>query len=247
MNRIDLDGRKAVVTGGSRGIGLAVVDRLLASGAQASIWDIDAAEIDCARKTRNGVHGVSVDVTDERAVRSAVAATIQALGTVDILVNAAGIAGQRIPLRECTLAEWSRVLEVNLTGTFLCCREVVKHMRARGYGRIVNLASMAGKEGNALAGHYSAAKAGVIALTKALAKEEIEADLRINCIAPAAVQTALFENMPPERQTAAAARIPMGRVGRADEIAALIAWMCSEECSFTTGFAFDASGGRATY
>jgi len=247
MNRIDLEGRTAVVTGGCRGIGLAVVERLLQSGARVAIWDVDAAETRKVADAHPGVSAHTVDVTHEQAVRDAVATTLRDVTRIDILVNAAGIAGARIPLADCSLAEWQRVLDVNLNGTFLCCREIVRHMRDNGYGRIVNVASIAGKEGNAMAGHYSAAKAAVIAFTKALAKEHLEGDVRINCIAPAAVRTALFDGMPPDRQKVAVSRIPLGRAGRADEIAAMIAWMCSEECSFTTGFAFDASGGRATY
>lgn len=246
MNRIDLEGRMAVVTGGCRGIGLAVVDRLLESGARVAVWDVDAAEMRNVG-SRRGVLTYTVDVTQEESVRDAVAATVRDLARIDVLVNAAGIAGARIPLADCSLAEWQRVLDVNLNGTFLCCREVVRHMRQTGYGRIVNVASIAGKEGNAMAGHYSAAKAAVIAFTKALAKEHLEGDIRINAIAPAAVRTALFDGMPPDRQKVAVSRIPLGRAGRAEEIAAMIAWICSEECSFTTGFAFDASGGRATY
>ena len=248
MNQIDLRGRKAIVTGGGGGIGLAVVERFLTSGARVSIWDFDPSIIDGAkRRFQQDLHTLLVDVTDERAVVAGMEQTARDLGGIDILVNAAGIAGRRLAIRDCTLSEWSRVLDVNLTGTFLCCREALKYMRGTGYGRVVNVASIAGKEGNALAGHYSAAKAAVIALGKSLAKEEIDTGITVNCIAPAAVQTALFEGMPPDRQRAAAARIPMGRVGRAEEIAAMIAWICSEECSFTTGFTFDASGGRATY
>ena len=247
MNRIDLDGRTAVITGGCRGIGLAVAERMAASGAQIALWDVDVATMErvCARHA--GFRAYRVDVTKEDAVAAAAAATVADCGRIDILVNAAGIAGSRIGVVDCTLAEWMRVIEVNLNGTFLCCREVVKHMRGNGYGRIVNLASIAGKEGNAMAAHYSAAKAGVISLTKSLAKETLEGDIRINAIAPAAIDTELFSALPPERQKIAVGRIPMGRAGRAEEVAAMIAWMASAECSFTTGFTFDLSGGRATY
>jgi 3-oxoacyl-[acyl-carrier protein] reductase len=245
MNRIDLDGRRAVVTGGCRGIGLAVVERMLASGATVTVWDVDEAEL-AKIATRPGVTTRRVDVTREQDVAQGIAAAA-ADARIDILVNAAGIAGQRVKMVDCGYAEWLRVVDVNLNGTFLCCRETLRHMQSTGYGRIVNVASIAGKEGNAFAGHYSAAKAGVIALTKALAKEALDGDIRINCVAPAAVQTALFEAMPPDRQKVAVGRIPLGRAGRPGEVAAMIAWIASEECSFTTGFAFDLSGGRATY
>ena len=247
MNQIDLGGRTAVVTGGCSGIGLAVADRLAASGAQVSIWDRDETGMRKIADARPGIAFTRVDVTSEEDVVRAVAQTLAHLSSIDILVNAAGIGGERVKVVDCSYGEWLRVLDVNLNGTFLCCREVLKSMLQTGYGRIVNVASIAGKEGNAFAAHYSAAKAGVIALTKALAKEALEGDIRINCVAPAAIQTALFEAMPPERQKIAAGRIPLGRVGRADEVAAMIAWMASAECSFTTGFAFDLSGGRATY
>jgi len=246
MNRIDLTGRRALVTGGCRGIGLAVVERMLASGATVIVWDVDEAEL-AHVATRPGITTRKVDVTREQEVVTGVAAAVEGGNRVDILVNAAGIAGQRVKMVDCSYDEWLRVVDVNLNGTFLCCRETLRHMQSTGYGRIINVASIAGKEGNAFAGHYSSAKAAVIALTKALAKEALDGDIRINCVAPAAVQTALFEAMPAERQKAAMGRIPLGRVGRPEEVAAMIAWMASEECSFTTGFAFDLSGGRATY
>ncbi|HZQ60464.1 MAG TPA: SDR family NAD(P)-dependent oxidoreductase [Casimicrobiaceae bacterium] len=247
MNRIDLEGRHAVVTGGGRGIGLAVAARFASSGARVALWDVDAAELDRVRARHPEFRTYVVDVTDEARVRDAMRATVRDLGRIDVFVNGAGIAGARVKVVDCDYADWRRVLDVNLNGTFLCCREVLKHMQATGYGRIVNVASIAGKEGNAYSAHYSAAKAGVISLTKSLAKEAIEDDIRINAIAPAAVQTDLFAAMPVERQKAAVSRIPMGRAGRVEEVAAMIAWMASEECSFTTGFAFDLSGGRATY
>lgn len=247
MNRIDLEGRMAVVTGGCRGIGLAVVERLRASGAIVAIFDIDAGGLARVAARLPGTRVYTVDVTREADVTAAFDCAALDLGRIDITVNAAGIAGSRILVADCSHAEWLRVIDVNLNGTFLCCREALKQMHKTGYGRIVNVASIAGKEGNAFAAHYSAAKAGVIALTKALAKESLEGDVRVNCVAPAAVQTALFEGMPEERQKAAVSRIPLGRAGRVEEVAAMIAWIASEECSFTTGFAFDLSGGRATY
>lgn len=247
MNRIDLEGRTAVVTGGCRGIGLAAVERLRASGAVVAIFDVDADELARVAARLAGTRVYTMDVTREADVTAAFDRAALDLGRIDIAVNAAGIAGARVLVAECSHAEWLRVIDVNLNGTFLCCREALKHMRKTGYGRIVNVASIAGKEGNTFAAHYSAAKAGVIALTKALAKESLERDIRVNCVAPAAVQTALFEGMPQDRQKAAVSRIPLGRPGRVEEVAAMIAWIASEECSFTTGFAFDLSGGRATY
>jgi 3-oxoacyl-[acyl-carrier protein] reductase len=247
MNRIDLEGKNAVITGGPRGIGLAAAERLAASGARVAMWDIDMAAMERVRAQHPEFLAYRVDVTSEAEVARATAESIGALGRIDILVNAAGIAGQRVTVAECSYAEWLRVIDVNLNGTFLCCREVIRHMRANGAGRIVNMSSMAGKEGNAMASHYSAAKAGVIALTKSLAKESLEGDIRINAIAPSAVETELFSGLAPERQKASLARIPLGRAGRVDEVAALIAWMASDECSFTTGFTFDLSGGRATF
>jgi 2-dehydro-3-deoxy-L-rhamnonate dehydrogenase (NAD+) len=247
MNRIDLDGRNAVITGGCRGIGLAVADRFVKSGATVTIWDVDVPAMKRVCAERIGWTWQQVDVASETAVDIALKASINTLGCIDILVNAAGIAGSRVLAVDCPLSEWQRVLDVNLTGTFLCSRAVVRHMRERGYGRVINLASIAGKEGNAMGAHYSAAKAGVTALTKAMAKESLEGDIRINAVAPAAIDTEFFSALPAASQSIAISRIPLGRVGTVDEVAALIAWMASEECSFTTGFTFDASGGRATY
>jgi 3-oxoacyl-[acyl-carrier protein] reductase len=247
MNTIDLQGRTAVVTGGCRGIGLAVARRFLASGARVMIWDIDPRALDAAQAELPALATHRVDVTAEAGVAAAVAAALAELGRIDILVNAAGIAGARIDIVDCTLDEWRRVIDINLTGTFLCCRDVARHMRATGYGRIINLSSIAGKDGNATAGHYSASKAGVMALTKSLAKELLAGDIRVNALAPAAIETELFAGMPPEKQKVSLSRIPLGRAGRTDEAAAIIAWMASAECSFTTGFTFDLSGGRATY
>ena len=247
MNQIDLGGRTAVITGGCRGIGLAIADRMAASGARIAIWDMDARALQELSTRRAAFSTSRVDVADEQQVQAAVKATVADLGRIDILVNAAGIAGTRVAVADCSLEEWKRVMSVNLDGTFLCCREVVRQMRDSGYGRIVNIATIAGKEGNAMASHYSAAKAAVIALTKSLGKEMIEHDIRVNAVAPAAVDTDLFSALPADRQKVALARIPMGRAGRTDEVAAMVAWIASAECSFTTGFTFDLSGGRATY
>lgn len=247
MNRIDLDGRTAVITGGSRGIGLAIADRVLGSGARVCLWDRDGDELARVRSARPGISTCVVDVTREADVVAATRDALEALGRIDILVNAAGIAGNRAAVVDCRYEDWLQVIDVNLNGTFLCCREVLKAMRAAGYGRVINISSMAGKEGNAFVAHYSAAKAAVISLTKSLSKEHLEGDIRINAVAPSAVESELFRNLEPERRRASLARIPLGRAGRAEEVAAMVAWMASEECSFTTGFTFDLSGGRATY
>jgi 3-oxoacyl-[acyl-carrier protein] reductase len=247
MNQIDLQGKTAVVTGGCRGIGLAAAKRMAASGARIALWDIDTATLDAVCAANAGFRAYRVDVTREDEVGDALQRTVADFGRIDIFVNAAGIAGQRVAVADCAYAEWLRVVDVNLNGTFLCCRAAIRHMREHGRGRIVNLSSIAGKEGNATAAHYSAAKAGVIALTKSLAKESLDGDIRINALAPAAIATELFAGMPLDKQKASLGRIPLGRVGQAEEAAALIAWIASDECSFTTGFTFDLSGGRATY
>ena len=247
MNRIDLAGRTAVITGGSRGIGLAVADRMIASGARVLLWDRDEAELARVAAARSGATTRVLDVTREQDVIAAAGEALTTLGRIDILVNAAGIAGNRAAVVDCPYEEWLRVIDVNLNGTFLCCRAVLKAMRRTGYGRIINISSMAGKEGNAFVAHYSAAKAAVISLTKSLGKENLDGDIRVNAVAPSAVESELFRNLSPERRQASLARIPLGRVGRAEEVAAMVAWMASEECSFTTGFTFDLSGGRATY
>src|SRR5579862_4645261 len=228
MNQIDLAGRVAVVTGGARGIGQAIAERLRASGAQIAVWDRDLAKQD-------GVAAFTVDVTDEASVTAAAEATRRQFGRIDILVNNAGITGGNAKSWDLAPADWRQVLEVNLTGPFLCCRAVVPGMIAAGYGRIVNIASIAGKEGNPNAAHYSASKAGVIALTKSLAKETAQNGVVVNCITPAAVRTAMFDQMSQEHIDFMLSRIPMGRFGKLEELAALVAWLSSEECSFSTG------------
>lgn len=247
MNAIDLRGRRAVITGGSSGIGFAAATRFVDSGAIVALWDVDERRLAQAKDTLRGVHGYTVDITDERAVERAARQTAADLGGIDILVNSAGIAGPQRNVVDLTLNEWRRVIDVNLTGTFLCCKWVVPAMHRGGYGRIVNLSSTAGKDGNATVSAYSASKAGVIALTKALAKELATSDIRVNCVSPAITETELMATMTPERIKTALSRIPMGRAGKPAEVAGLIAWLASEECSFSTGATFDISGGRSTY
>jgi NAD(P)-dependent dehydrogenase (short-subunit alcohol dehydrogenase family) len=250
MNKIDLQGRKAVVTGGARGIGLAIVERLLDSGAEVSLWDQDAHALDAAVKRlagRGSVHQTAVDVTDATSVTAASQAGIGQMGRVDILVNNAGITGPNLKTWEYTPEDWRKVMEVDLTGPFLCMRAVVPGMVKQGYGRIVNIASVAGKEGNPNAPAYSAAKAGLMGLTKSIAKELAQTGVLVNCVTPAAVETDIFKQMTEEHIKYMLAKIPMGRFGKIEEIAGLVAWLASEECSFSTGAVFDISGGRATY
>ena len=250
MNQIDLAGRRAVVTGGAQGIGRAVAERFLASGAAVSLWDSDAELVASAAaelSRRGTVHSVSVDVSRARDVESATAATLLALGGIDILVANAGIAGPNQKLWDYPVDAWQRVTEVNLNGVFLCCRAVVPLMIGQGYGRIVNVASVAGKEGNPNASAYSASKAGVIALTKSLGKELAGLDISVNCVTPAAAKTRLFEQMSLEHIDYMLSKIPRGRFLLVEEVAAMVAWLVSQENSFTTGAVFDLSGGRATY
>jgi NAD(P)-dependent dehydrogenase (short-subunit alcohol dehydrogenase family) len=245
MNQIDLKNRIAVVTGGARGIGLACAERLAQSGAKPALWDLDGAE--AAARRIAGAIGCTTDVTDERSVATALAETERKLGPVDILVASAGIAGPNATLADYPVDAWRKVIEVDLNGVFLCCRAVVPGMVKRNYGRIVNIASVAGKEGNPNAAPYSAAKAGVIALTKSLGKELAQTGVRVNCVTPAAVKTAIFDQITQQHIDYMLAKIPMNRFGLVEEIAAMIAWLASEECSFSTGAVFDLSGGRATY
>lgn len=250
MNAIDLKGRRGAVTGGAQGIGRAVVERLLRSGASVAIWDRDtvlAARVAAELTGLGHVEAVSVDVTDWASVEQAAAQTRTALGGIDLLVNNAGIAGPNAALDAYPLADWNQVIAIDLTGVFHCCRAVVPVMKAAGYGRIVNVASIAGKEGNPNAAAYSAAKAGVIALTKSLGKELAGLDIAVNCITPAAAKTAIFDQMTQAHIDYMLSRIPRGRFVAVDEIAAMVAWLLSAENSFTTGAVFDLSGGRATY
>ena len=250
MNAIDLKNRNAIITGGARGIGFAIAKRMLASGAAVLLWDADAAALDKAAallKSDGRVHSAIVDVIDESAVARAVEAALRDFGKIDILVNNAGITGGNAPLWELTPEVWRRVVDVNLVAPYLTCRALVPHMAAAGYGRIVNIASIAGKEGNPNASHYSASKAGLIALTKSLAKELASTGVLVNAVTPAAAKTELFAQMKQEHIDYMLAKIPMNRFVEVEEIAALVAWLASEECSFSTGAVFDISGGRAVY
>ena len=250
MNKLDLGGQVAIVTGGAAGLGLAIARRLAQSGARLAIWDIDSSALDVARKELSiatDATAARVDVTRAADIETAAAAAMQQFGRIDILVNNAGIMGAPKATWDYSEAEWRRVIDIDLIGTFLCCKAVIPTMRAAGYGRVVNIASIAGKEGNPNASAYSAAKAGVIGLTKSLGKELAMAGIAVNCVAPAAVRTAIFEQMTPEYIAFLESKIPMGRFGMPEEIAALVAWLCTRECSFSTGAVFDLSGGRATY
>lgn len=247
MNQLDVRGRVAVVTGGASGIGLAIARRLQASGATLSLWDAGAQALDAVREQLPGAHAARVDVRDYAAVERARDATLAACGRIDILVTSAGITGPNAPVWEYPLDGWRDVIDVNLTGTFHCARAVAVPMRDAGYGRMVLIASVAGKEGNPNAAAYSASKAGVIALTKSLGKELATANVHVNCVTPAAVETPIFAQMTEQHIAYMKSRIPMDRFGTADEIAALVTWLCTEECSFSTGAVFDLSGGRSTY
>ncbi|HSW07656.1 SDR family NAD(P)-dependent oxidoreductase [Aquabacterium sp.] len=250
MNQLDLAGRVAVITGGAQGIGFAIAQRLLRSGARVALWDINDAALNEARvvlATLGTVDTVVVELCDEAKVAAAAAQTVGTAGRIDILVNNAGITGGNAPTWELPPAVWRQVIEVNLVAPYLTCRAVVPQMIAQGYGRIVNIASVAGKEGNPNASHYSASKAGLIALTKSLAKELAQQGVLVNAVTPAAAKTPIFDSMTPEHIGYMLGKIPMGRFVNVDEIAALVGWLSSEDCSFSTGAVFDISGGRATY
>ena len=248
--RYDLQDRVAVITGGAQGIGLATARRLLASGATVVLWDLDAARLAEAEQALAAAGTVSsqvLELTDEAAVAAATATTLARHGRIDVLVNNAGITGGNAPTWELDPAAWRRVVEVNLIAPFLTCRAVVPQMIKQGYGRIVNIASVAGKEGNPNASHYSASKAGLIGLTKSLGKELATKGVLVNAVAPAAARTAIFDQMSPQHIDFMLGKIPMGRFVEVDEVASLVSWLASAECSFSTGAVFDLSGGRATY
>ena len=250
MNQIDLRRKTAVITGAAKGIGFAIVQRLLASGARCSLWDINAKALEAAAlalKDCGEFETCCLDITNSSAVHDAALQTSKRFGSIDILVNNAGIAGVSKKLWECTPEEWQRVVDINLFAVFLCCHAVVPLMLEKNYGRIVNISSIAGKEGNPNASHYSATKAGVIGLTKSLGKELAQTGVLVNCITPAVIETEIAKQVSQEHQQYMVAKIPMGRMGNIAEVAALVAWLCSEECSFSTGAVFDISGGRATY
>jgi len=236
-------GPVAIVTGGVSGIGAGIAARLAEAGARVSLWDRDAATLG----RMEAPHKMAVDVTDADAVQRAADETARVLGRIDILIACAGITGPNATVWDYPVAEWDHVIDVNLNGVFYCNRAVVPHMLANKYGRIVNIASVAGKEGNPNAAAYSASKAGVIGLTKSLGKELAKTEVRVNCVTPAAVRTPLFEQMTRQQIEWMLSKIPIGRFGGIDEVSSLVCWLASEECSFSTGAVFDVSGGRATY
>lgn len=240
-------GRSAVITGGASGIGLAVAQRIVDEGGRVSIWDRDPAQIERANAVIAGMHGVTVDVADPAAVEGAARQTIAALGAIDILVTSAAITGPNTTMWDYPTDDWRRVIDININGVFYCNRALVPHMLERNYGRIVNIASIAGKEGNPNASAYSTSKAAVIGMTKSLGKELAKTKVTVNCVTPAAVRTAIFQQMSQEHIDFMLSKIPMARFGEVEEVAALISWIASEECSFTTAAVFDVSGGRATY
>jgi NAD(P)-dependent dehydrogenase (short-subunit alcohol dehydrogenase family) len=250
MNQIDLSSRIAVITGGAQGMGYAAAQRMLASGASVALWDIDAPRLALAQaalEPSGKVATAVVELTDEASVEAATQATLTAFGRIDILVNNAGITGGNGLTWELAPDVWRRVVEVNLIGPFLTCRSIVPHMVKSGYGRIVNIASVAGKEGNPNASHYSASKAGLIGLTKSLGKELAKTGVLVNAVTPAAAKTAIFDSMKQEHIDFMLSKIPMGRFLQVDEAASLIGWLASQDCAFSTGAVFDLSGGRATY
>jgi 2-dehydro-3-deoxy-L-rhamnonate dehydrogenase (NAD+) len=250
INQIDLSGRVGVVTGAARGIGYAIAERLLRSGAAVSMWDQDAATLRAAGQALSPLGRVAVeqaDVTDENAVQRATQSTVQRFGNVDILVNNAGINGPAVQTWEYDLASFRKVLDVNVVGVFLCCKALVPLMRKQGYGRIVNIASIAGKNGTPGFSAYGASKAGVIALTKALGRELAQTEILVNAVCPSVAKTDILSSFTPERVQSLVELVPKGRFVQPAEIAAMVAWLCSEECSFSTGQLFDITGGRAVY
>ena len=250
MNNIDLKGKRAIVTGAARGIGFAIAERLLQSGATVTLWDIELPNLEKAQadlKSAGNVFSVEVDVTQENSIKRGLELTYEHMGDVEILINNAGITGGNATVWDMGITEWQKVLDIDLTGVFLCCRALAPQMMSKGYGRIVNIASIAGKEGNPNAAHYSAAKAGVISLTKSLGKEMVETGVLCNCVTPAVIETPMLDQMTDQHKNYMVSKIPLNRMGKPEEVAALVAWLASEDCSFSTGAVFDISGGRATY
>jgi 3-oxoacyl-[acyl-carrier protein] reductase len=240
-------GRTAIITGGASGLGKESARRIVREGGKVALWDVDEATLSAAAEDVGASHTQVVDVSDPAAVSDAAARTRAALGGADILVTSAGITGATVPVHEFPLESWRRVLDINLTGVFLCCRAVVPMMLEGGYGRIVNVASVAGKEGNPNASAYSASKAGVIGLTKSLGKELATRGVLVNCITPATFESPILDQLPQSQIDYMRSKIPMGRLGRAEESAAVVCWLASEECSFSTAATFDTSGGRTTF
>lgn len=249
MNQLDMKGRTAIVTGGASGIGLAITKRLAQSGANVCIWDMNEKTMGDEAKAITGgkVHTSRVDITKIADVEGAFRDAVSVFGRVDALVNSAGVAGKNATVIDYPIDEWIRVHDINLNGTFYTCRTVAPHMVANNYGRIVNIASIAGKEGNPNAVAYSASKAGVISLTKSLGKELAQTGVLVNCVTPAAARTAIFDQMTEQHINYMLSKIPMGRFVTVDEVASLVCWLASEDCAFSTGGVFDISGGRATY
>jgi len=246
MNKIDLKDKVAVVTGGGQGFGLAIVNRLLNSGAEVIIWDMDEKLLNNL-DLKGKIHKIVTNVTDYQSVEKATNESISLLGKIDVLINNAGIAGPSHKTWDYPLKDWQQVMDIDLNGVFYCCKSVVPSMIENNYGRIVNISSIAGKEGNPNAMPYSAAKAGVIALTKSLGKELADKNIAVNCVTPAAAKTRIFDQISEEHINYMLSKIPRNRFAKVDELASMVAWMASEENSFTTGAVFDLSGGRATY
>ena len=248
MSKGSMAGRRAVVTGAAQGIGRAIAERLLGAGVSVCLWDADGTLVDeVATELGDNAFAEAVDVADPDSIAAVTRSSLSAMGGIDILVNNAGISGPNAPTWEYPIEEWRRVIEINLNGVFYCCHSVVPTMREAGYGRIVNIASVTGKEGNPNAPAYSAAKAGVIGLTKSLGKELADTEIRVNCVTPAVARTRIFDQMTEEHIDYMLSKVPMGRFVEVEEIAALVAWLASDECSFSTGAVFDITGGRSTY
>ncbi|GAB5097265.1 SDR family oxidoreductase [Caballeronia sp. HLA56] len=247
MNKLDLQDRVCVITGGSGGIGYAIAERFVASGAKVVLWDIDSEAAFSKAEQAHAAFASHVDVTNAASVANAAQEAHKRFASIDVLINAAGINGDIGPVETYSIDAWRRVLDINLTGVFICCREVLPYLRRARHGRIVSLSSVGGKEGNPNQGAYGASKAGVIALTKSLGKELADTEIRVNCVTPAAIESDMLRGMTENARNFVLAKIPLGRAGRPDEVASMVTWLATEECSFSTGAAFDLTGGRATY